>query len=172
MKITVKGRLLNNAIFSPKTDETYDKTQYAALVVLNPGEAEKVTAARDEALKEKFGKVPPKYTDWTVREGDDPEFENTYENKFIHSKSDKLPKAMVREDGALRTVDEDEGLIYAGAYVAVSIDVYAYEFQKQKGVSTGLRAIMFVKHGDALGGAVVTNSEFDDIDSDLEEELE
>lgn len=172
-KVTVTGRLLNNAVFEPKENETSGKMQYSALVLLDKGQDEKIIEARDEALAETFGKkIPKKYDDWTVREGDDEEFELTFGNLFINSKNNKKPRVLVRENGELRSVDEEEGLIYAGCRVAVSIDVYAYKKNTDKkipnGCSTGLRAVMFQKHDEPLSDFEAKDEEFDDIDSDTE----
>lgn len=176
-KITVKGRLLNNAAFEPKTDETYDKTQYSALVVLEDGESDKIRKLVKEVCKEKFGaKIPAKLADWTVREGDDEDFENTFEREFINAKSNRQPAIVIRENGQIRKLDQEEDMIYAGVHVYVSIDVYAYVGDKAKknppGVSTGLRAIMFWKHGERLGDSVNADSEFEDFESEIDDDEE
>jgi hypothetical protein len=175
VKTTVTGRLINNAVFSPKINDVNGKEQFSALLVLDPGEDRKIEAARDKALDETFeGKVPSNVNDWTVRVGDDDEYETTFEKKFINAKHVKAPRVVTRENGELRDVSPDEGLIYAGCNVAVSIDVYAYKKNTEKkipaGVTIGLRAVMFKSHNDPLGSGRASDDEFDGIESadDLE----
>lgn len=170
-KVTVTGRLINNAIFTPKVDETYGKENYSALLVLDEGQEAKIKAAYTKAVNETFdGKPPANLQDWTVREGDDEEYELTFGKKFINAKHTRKPRTVARMNGDLVDISADEGLLYAGCYVAVSIDVYAYKKNSEKkipaGVSLGLRAVMFKAHGEPLSSGGVSDDEFDGFESD------
>lgn len=174
-RVTVKGRMINNATFNPKTNE-YGKEQYSALVILDNGEEEKIKEAKSLACKEEFGgKIPANLQDWTVREGDDEDYDLTFGKRFINAKATKKPKALVRRNGELEQIGEDDGLIYAGVNVAVSVDIYAYKKNVDKkipaGVSCGLRAVMFRSHNDPLSSNIINDDEFDGIESDDDLEL-
>lgn len=180
-RVTVKARLLNNATFEARENEQNGKMQFSALAVLEPGEENKIYAARDSAIKEKWGAKPPaKMMDYAVREGDDPDFENTFEKLFINAKSLRPPKAVKKlPDGSFERLHEDDDpqLCYPGVFCYLSVDVYAYDANKQTksppGVTSGYGGFCFWKHGENLGGSVNVGEAFggDDIVSD-EEELE
>jgi len=175
-KVTVTGRLLNNAVFQPKLNETNGKEQYSALLLLDEGQAAKIQQAKEAAILETFeGKAPPNLNDWTVRVGDDEEYELTFGHEFINAKHVRAPRVVVRENGNIRDLHPDEGLIYAGCNVAVSIDVYAYKKNSERkippGVTIGLRAVMFTGHNEPLGSGGASDNEFDGFDSSNDLEL-
>lgn len=182
-RVTVKGRLLNNAIFEARENEQSGNMEFSALIALEEGEEKKVIAARDAALKEKWGdKVPVKLVDWAVRVGDDEDYQNTFGKHFVNAKSRRKPKALKKlKDGTFEKLspDDDPVLIYAGVYVYASIDVYVYDANKQKksppGVTTGLAGVLFWKHGESLGGELNAGEAFggdDIIVEDEDEEVE
>ncbi|MEM1224577.1 MAG: ssDNA-binding protein [Planctomycetota bacterium] len=166
MSLVVKGRYIGGAIYEPK--ETSNGVKFNACVVLEDGEAAKVKAARDAAIKEKFGtKKPAGLQDWTVRQGDDEEYEHSYEQDFINpkAKGDKRIPILRKTNGEMEETDD----VYPGCYVHLSIDVYAYPGDKAKdikpGVSCGLRAVMFWKDGEAIGNRF-DESEFAESESE------
>ena len=176
-RITVRGRLMNNAQFQPRENPASGKMQYSALVVLDEGEEKKVMAARDAVVAAKWPKKPKQFADYAVREGDDEDYENSYGKFFINAKSNQPPKLLLKErDGTFRQITPEDNLIYAGVYVYASIDVYPYEANREArspaGVTTGLRGLMFAKHGEPLGLAVNADDEFGSFDSDLDLEEE
>lgn len=61
-------------------------------------------------------------------------------------------------------LQELDGVIYAGCYVDVSIEVYAQDNQHGKRINCRLRAIRFRREGEALSGsAPAKEDEFDDL---------
>lgn len=172
LKITVKGRFIGGALFEPK--ETDGKTQYNACVVLDDGEAAKIEKITQAAVKEKWdGKKPSGLQNWGVREGDDPEYAHSFEKQFINPKAGLKvkPAVLVKRDGVMQNVEEDDGIIYPGCYVAVSVNAYAYDGDKTKnikpGVTLGLRGVMFIKDGEPLTDRLNAESEFADFDSEF-----
>ena len=170
-KITVTGRFVGGGLFEPRADaNNADKLRYNACVVLDDGEAAKIEKAVEAAIREKWGnKRPAGLQNWGLREGDDPEYEFSYQNKFINPKSTSKPKVLRREDGMLVEVSVDEHLVYAGCYGAVSVIAYAYDGDRKKGIkpgiTLGLRAFMFTKHGEPLGDRLDAESEFSGIET-------
>lgn len=185
IKVTVRGRLLNNATFKARENEQNGKKEFSALVVLEDGEHKKLEKARDKAVSEKWGDKPPvKRMDYVVREGDDPDFENTFEHMFINAKTLRPPKALRKlRDGTFErlTGEESTPMIYAGCYVYVSVDVYCYDANKTKksppGITCGLGGLLHWKHGENLGGDLNVDEAFggddivveDDDDEDSED---
>lgn len=174
LKVTVKGRFIGGALFEPK--EIDGKTQYNACVVLDDGEAVKVERIVKAAAKEKWGdKKPAGLQNWGVREGDDPEFAHSFEKQFINPKAGTKvkPGVLVKRDGVMKSVEEEDGIVYPGCYVAVSVNAYAYAGDKAKnikpGVTLGLRGVMFLRDGEPLADRLDADSEFADFDSEIDE---
>lgn len=170
-QVTVTGRYIGGGIFEPREDAA-GKKRYNALIVLDEGQEKKIEAAMLAAKKEKWGdKKVPGLQEWGPREGDDPEFENTYERLFINPKSTRKPGTMVKRDGVMHEVKPDDNILYPGCYVAVSLDAYGMEGDKQKKIpnslSLSLRGILFRKHGERIGDVFDAEGEFGDFeDSD------
>ena len=78
----------------------------------------------------------------------------------------------MKQGGKVEDVDQTEGLFYAGCYVYVSLGAFAYDGSNdvKSGVTLRLRAVMFKKHGEHLGDHVDAESEFEDLDSDLDDD--
>lgn len=175
--IVVKGRLVSGdkKLFEGEVNQ-YDKFEYGATIVLDADSVAKLEAERDAALEETFGnKIPKNLQDWTIREGDDEEYEASFGEKFINAKKKggKAPQVFKKVNGEKELVAQDEELIYAGCYIAAVVSVYAYKGDRDKkiqpGVSCGLEAVMFIKHGERLGRPTVNTDEaFADIESELD----
>jgi hypothetical protein len=68
-----------------------------------------------------------------------------------------------------RALLTDDGTLYSGCYVNLSLDIYAVDnpTQKVKGVFADLRGVQFAGHGERLGGgAPATADEFDCTEED------
>lgn len=177
LKTTVLGRYVGGPIFEPKISEEEDSRGepfYSACVILNNGEEKKIKKIRDEAIKQKFGDKPPKTDDWTIREGDDEEYEASYGSLFINPKSKNQPELVIKRAGVLHNVTKEDDLLYPGCYVAISVNSFCYDKKpernvKRPGVSLSSRAIMFLKHGERLSDVVNAEAEFDGFDSEIED---
>lgn len=176
-KTTVVGRYVGGSLF-----DTNDDGKYTACVVLNDGEDQKIKAIRNAAVTEKWGEKKPKaLTDWTLREGDDEEYEASFGRKFINPKANakNQPKTVKKIDGVLEAVGDET--IYPGCYVAVSVNAYGMDANKEKNmkacVCLGLGNVMFLKDGERLGGGSNPEDDFadfateasNDIDDDLDD---
>lgn len=172
-KVTVKGRYIGGAIFSPK--ELDGKQQYNCCLVLEKGEAAKVRAIVDAAIAEKWGnKKPAGLQDWSIRVGDDPEYAS-YEQEYINPKASpkSQPAVLVKRDGIPAKTSQEEGIVYPGCFVAASVHAYAYDGDKAKsikpGVTLSLRGVMFWKDGEPLSDRLNAEAEFADIESEFDE---
>jgi len=168
LKTTVIGRYVGGSLF-----EVNDDGKFTACVVLEPGQDTKVEAIRDAAKAEKWGnKQPSKVTDWTVREGDDPEYETSFGSFYINPKASakSQPKTVIKRDGVLESVDD--GVIYPGCYVAVSLNAYCMDANPEKKmkacVCLGLGNVMFLKDGERLGGSSNPDDDFADFESETD----
>jgi len=166
LKTTVIGRFVGGALF-----EANDDGKYTACIVLEPGEEKKIEAIRDAAKQSKWGsKQPSKVTDWTAREGDDPEFETSFGNFYINPKAGakSQPKTVIKRSGVIEAVDNS--VIYAGCYVAVSVNAYCMDANPEKKmkacVCLGLGNVMKLKDGERLGGSSNPEDDFDGFESE------
>lgn len=171
LKVTVTGRFIGGALFEPKEHEDGGKPKYSACVVLDEGEDAKVKKLAAAAVKNKWGnKKPGGLQNWTVREGDDEEYEQSFEKLYINPKSTREPQTVIRRNGVMEKVELDDDILYTGCYVAVSVGVYAYDGDKKKGIKPGvtlnLRAAMFLKDGERLSDSVNAENEFDGFKSE------
>lgn len=175
LKTTVIGRYVGGGLFEARDDN--GKLKHSACVVFDdPNQAKKIKAIRDAAIEEKWkGKTPGGLTDWTLREGDDPEFEASYEKFFINPKCNpkNAPRTVIKRDGVLESVDELDGVIYPGCYVAVSVSAYCMDADKDKKmkacVCLNLGNVMFVRDGERLGGSSNPEDDFDGFESELDD---
>lgn len=80
-------------------------------------------------------------------------------NWYVTAKSPTRPTLV---DGNRQPITEEDGTIYSGCYVNVILDLYANTQPTKKGVFAGLKAVQFVRKGDAFGGSAPASAdEFD-----------
>ena len=115
-RATVKGRYTGGALWAAKANaQDPDRQRFSALVVLDPDEEKKVRAAAEAAMAEKWGsKRPAGLQDWTVREGDDPEYANSFEKQFINPKSTKPVPVMRKRSGSYHDLNQEDDVVYPG----------------------------------------------------------
>lgn len=168
MITTVKGRFIGGGLFEMKEN----KKKHSACVVLDgDDDQKKIRKIRDEALTEKFGsKIPKNLQDWTMKEGDDEDYAS-YGGIFINPKSSKKVAIGTKKNGSFEPVDQDDGVVYPGCHVHVSVSAYAYDSNPKENILPGvtliLRAVCFWKDGEPLGNRF-SESEFDSCESEVD----
>jgi hypothetical protein len=176
-QVAVTGRLTTNPNrFFKGEMSKFGKHIYDAHITLDDASVAKLTKARQEAIETIWeGKPMPSHVnDYVIREGDDPEYSNTYGKKFIIAKKqDRAPTVIRKQAGKTVAVTSEEGLFYAGCQVALSIDVYGSKGDKAEKIpaylTVGLRSVMFLRDDEPLGDRVDADSEFgDQPDSEVE----
>lgn len=123
-----------------------------------------------EAAQSKFpGKVKDGQVSKTLklplRDGDEERDEADYAGCYFFNASAKRRPCVV--DKAKTPLTKEDGVIYSGCYVNLSLSVYPFDAQAQKGVAVGLNAVQFKADGPRLDGAS-DGSEFDDESGDEE----
>lgn len=86
--------------------------------------------------------------DLRVTKGGDP-YEGYEGIWYVAAKSKARPTLI---DGQKRALTVADGKPYSGCYANVSIDVYGITDPKRKGVHAAMKAVQFVRDGDAFGG--------------------
>jgi hypothetical protein len=176
IKTVAIGTYIGGALFEPKRDENTEKARYSAAIVLDPGEDLKIKKAVEHVISQKYPNKKPKLVDWTVREGDDEEYEHSFGKKFINAKSVKPPMTIIKRNGVVEKILQDDDLLYPGCKVVVSLSPFCYEGDSAKGIKPGvslnLRSVMFLKHGERLTDVVDPESEFEGYESEVEESID
>lgn len=170
MNITLNNvRLSFPALWEPrKGPDANSKASYQAAFLLdkkdNAADIAAVKAAIAAITKETFkGKQPPKIC---LREGSEkPDLEGYGEEvMFINARSDKRPHVIGRK---MEAIGPDDGIVYAGCYVNATIRLWGQDNQYGKRINAQLRAIQFVKKGDAFGdGDIDVMKEFKPLDDE------
>lgn len=177
LKTTVLARYVGGNIFTPKVSDEEDskgEKYYSACLILEKDEDKKIKKIYNEVVSQKYGDKAPKLDDWTIREGDDEDYEFSYGSFFINPKGKKQPTLLVKRNNVLHNVLEADDIIYPGCYVAASVNTFVYDKNparnvKRPGVSLGLRALMFIRHGERLSDVVDAEAEFEGYESEVEE---
>lgn len=140
-------------------DGTTGKPKFSATLLLDKkdhaAEIAKVEALIQRACLEKFGKANQKLKHVCLRDGEEKEDAEGYENvMFIPSTNETRPSVVDRD--RVTPLVEQDGKIFAGCYVNACIRVFAYSHPVGgKGVSASLQAIQYSKDGPSLGAARV-----------------
>ena len=98
------------------------------------------------------------------RDGDAERDSEEYEGHvFFNTSADLEHKpGIVNRQGETPTEDELDRLCGSGCYFNVSINLFGYDTDGNKGVSAGLRNVMLWRRGKRLDGGVSAASEFKD----------
>jgi len=127
-----------------------------------------INAAIDCAIQEgahKFGgKVPLKASlKLPLRDGDVEREDEAYKGCYFLNANSTTPPQIV--DKRVRPI-LDRSEIYSGVYAHVSISLYAFNSNGNRGVACGLGNIQKVKDGEPLGSRTSAADEFVTVDDD------
>lgn len=160
-------RLSFPQLFRAKAFQKDQEPTFSACFILDKAKDAKQIAGVKEAMaavaKEKWGDKVPKGVKLCLRAGDEPGKEDVDgygpEVMFISASSRKKIPVVNRD---LTPLGEDDGKPYAGCFVNASLRLWAQDNEYGKRINAQLRAVQFVKDGEAFGEAPV----------DVEEEFE
>ena len=129
-----------------------------------------VDAAIDAGIGKFGGKKPNKGAiKLPLRDGDveRPDDENYKDAYFINANARTAPQIVNRKVQPI--LDRDE--VYSGCYARVSITLYAFNSNGNKGIACGLGNIQKLEDGEPLGGRSSAASDFESLDGDDEDFL-
>ena len=169
--VTDVVRLSYPHIWEPASMDGNSEPKYSASIIIPKEDAKTVAAinaAIDAAIRDGAAKLGTKVNKAALklplRDGDlkdDPAYQGCW---FINANSKSRPQVV---DRAVKPV-LDQDMVYAGCYVRVSLNFYAYNFNGSKGVAAGLGNIQFVRDGERLGGR---SSAADDFATDTQDDF-
>lgn len=169
-------RLSYANIWDPKAPFSGGDPRYSCSLIIPKSDTETVDAinrAIDCAIQEgigKFGgKIPNKAAlKLPLRDGDLEREDDAYKGCwFINANSKTAPQVVDRHVQPI--IDRSE--IYSGVYARVSISLYAFSVNGNKGVACGLGNIQKIRDGEPLGGHTNASNDFDAVDDGDEDFL-
>lgn len=164
-KIVLKNvRLSFPSLFETEQYNGQDTGKYAATFLVPKGSkgVKAIKKAVKDAVREKFGDDAPKRMKSCVKDGDDVEYDGYAGMMAIKGNTKKRPVLVDREKNPIA----DDGTLYAGCYVNVSLEIYGLDNQYGKRVSCQLNGIQFLKDGDAFGATNDSMDDFEDMGED------
>lgn len=165
--VKAKGRLSYPNLFTPRAINDQGDPKYSATLLIPKSDTDtvaRVQAAIDAAVQDGVdrrifkGAVDPSRSKYPpLRDGDSPKDDGTPRGDefaghwFISAKAPgNKPRPSVVDANVQPVMDESE--IYAGCYVNMFVEFYAYENSGNKGIAASLRGVQFVEDGERLGG--------------------
>ena len=165
-------------VFEPRQDEYGNEDKYSMMVLIPKTDLVTISkyekalkAAKELGKNTKFGgKIPAKINE-PLRDGDEerpgePDYEGMY---FMNISSKQKPQIVkkVNDQPYFITSPDD---FYSGCYAKVSINLFPYNTNGNKGIAAGMNNIFKTRDGDYLGGRSSAIDDFaDEFDADLDE---
>ncbi|QGG47325.1 DUF2815 family protein [Heliorestis convoluta] len=114
--------------------------------------------------KDKFGGKIPANLKTPLRDGDvDREGDEAYANAYFINANSKIKPGIV--DADLNPI-LDQSEFYSGCFGRVSITLYPFNVNGNRGIAAGLQNIMKTEDGEPLGGRSSAENDFSDEDDD------
>ena len=123
-----------------------------------------VEAAKEDGKVRKWGgKIPPNLKLPLLYGDIDLPDDDTYQNHFfLNATSKDAPQVVDRHVQPIM----DPMMVYSGCFCNVSVNLYPFNANGNRGVAAGLGNIQFVKDGDRLSGRASADSDFDALEDD------
>lgn len=161
------------AKYAPDGDT--DNGKYMTNVLIPKDEAETIKAikeaigaAKKSAIVSKWNGKDPKKLDMPLRDGDEKDDDDVYEDNFyLNAKGTTRPGIVDKHKVPI--VDEEE--MYSGVWAIVSVTFFGYDVSGNRGVACGLNNLMKFKDDEHLGGRVSAETDFAGIDDEDDEDL-
>lgn len=164
--VTAAGRLSYPNLFTPRAANDQAAPKYSATLLIPKSDTltvDRIHSAIDAAVQDGVDRhvfkqpIDPTHSKYPpLRDGDlpndsgeprGPEFAGHW---FIAAKAGTQSKPFVVDQQLQPIIDEND--IYAGCYVNMAVQFFAYENSGNKGISAALVGVQFVKDGERLGG--------------------
>lgn len=161
-------------LFQPRAFSPGDPEYYSVTALIEPegqaAEVKKVKDAANAVAKEQWAEKMPRLTGKCFGDADEDGkeydgFAGMFYIKASRRVAEGRPTVVDRD---LKPLAEPDGRPYAGCYANISLTLWAQDNQYGKRINANLRAVQFVRDGDAFSGGstVVPEDEFDVLDGD------
>ena len=172
--VTGVVRLSYAHVWEPASINGGDEKYSVSLII--PKSDKKTVKAIQDAVeqakqdgKAKFGGKIPANLKLPLRDGDieRPDDEAYADSYFINANSKDKPQIV--DTKVQRILDQSE--VYSGCYARVSITLYAFNSNGNRGIACGLGNIQKVADGDPLGGRSRVEDDFTAFDDDDDDDF-
>ena len=165
-------RLSFQRLFVPKSFKEGQPARFEASFLLDPSDKahaaliKEIKTRAKEVIKEQWGEKP-KSLKVCFGSGDEKDYDG-YEGQFYITSNNRTRPTVV--DRNLQPLVEADGKPYSGCYVNGTITLWAQDNQFGKRINANLRAVQFVRDGEAFGvQPVEAEEEFDAREDDGED---
>ncbi len=163
-KVVVPERLSYVNVFEPKSINGSDP-KYSVSIIIPKSDKKTINvvlkaigAAKEEGAPKFVGKVPSNLKtplrDGDIDRPDDSNYEGCY---FINDNSKEAPQVV---DGKVQTI-LDRSEVYSECYGKVSLNLYAFNVNGNRGIAAGLGNVQKLKEGEPLGGKSRAEDDFE-----------
>lgn len=173
MKIVLKNvRAAFLKVFKAEAVNGGDKPVFGGSWLIEPTDPQikMIEKAMEEVAKEKWGAKAPGIMKemkaggkLCLKDGNSKASYDGFEGMmFVSSTSATRPLTLDRQKNPLT---EEDGVLYSGCYVNVSLELWAQDNQFGKRINAQLGGVQFVKDGDAFGGggSAADEADFEDL---------
>lgn len=172
--VTGKVRLSYEHIWEPVSINGGDE-KYSVSLIIPKSDTATIKAVRDaieqakQDGKDKFGGKIPANLKLPLRDGDieRPDDEAYADSYFINANSKDKPQIV--DKNVQPILDRNE--IYSGCYARVSISIYAFNSNGNRGIACGLGNIQKIADGEPLGGRTRAEDDFDSYEDDEDDDF-
>lgn len=170
-RVNVKLKLVRASylhVFKKHAVNEGDDPKFSMNAIFDKEEHERIlkTLKRtmDKMAKAAFSGKIPSSLKLCLRDGDEYADKDGYgdEKMFMTLSSDRRPMVVGRDKGVLA---EEDDIIFSGCYVNISAQLWVQDNKWGKRINASLRAVQYVKDGEAFGADPVdVDEEFTDLD--------
>jgi hypothetical protein len=182
------GRLSFARLFKPKAFREGQDPRFEGSILLDPSDKkhaakiDEICERAHEILAEHYnGKIPkgiklcfgyadgsPVTVGGKKYNSEEKDYDG-YEGMFYLSSANKTKPKTVHRNPRVELA-EDDGVLYSGCYVNMTVTLWTQDNEYGKRVNANLRAVQFVKDGEAFGVAPVdAEEEFDEVEIEDDE---
>lgn len=112
-----------------------------------------------ESAKQKWGGRIPNNLREPLHDGDEEKPDNPiFKNSYYLTAKSKEPPQVVNKNVEPIT---DQTEVYSGCYGRISVNFYGYNFSGNRGVAAALGNIQKIKDGEAFGGRIIAQDDFE-----------
>jgi hypothetical protein len=173
VKVVIPCRLSYANIWEPKAPKEGQDKKYSVSAIIPKSDTKTLEMINKgiekikEEVKSKNGGKLPKNFHIPLRDGDQDREDEAYANSFfIGCNSSNKPKIFDRSLNEV--IERDE--VYSGCYANVSLNLFFFDVDTNRGIGAGLNGIQKIKDGEALGGGGNVKEDFAEV-SDEDDDL-
>ncbi len=172
--VTGKVRLSYEHIWEPSAIKD-GEPKYSVSLIIPKSDKKTIKAIKDaieqakEDGKAKFGGRIPANLKMPLRDGDieRPDDEAYADSYFINANSKDKPQIVDKQVQPI--LDKNE--VYSGCYARVSISIYPFNTNGNRGIACGLGNIQKIADGEPLGGRARAEDDFDSYEDDEDDDF-